>query len=556
MYWTYEYVNQKFPSQTKDAWTIKEIVEATAFLGDQIYLVDAVKGDKYTYEESNIISNKIANSLLDLGLVKGDRVGIYMKNKPEFIFTLFAAGKTGIIEIPINSSLQEPEIVHMVNNAQISTIIVDSNKEFLQILSKVADATSVLDKVVVLGDISEVPKMRARIISFDDFIRNGSDANPKTQVDDTDDYCIFFTSGTTGLPKGAPISNKTFILAAKSVCAIPGITKNSRHYTCLPLFHANAQLYSMATTRLLGATLILSDRFSPKKIWKEITENEATYFNSIGGMMQILDAAFKPEEVPDHTAKFVFVGGTPVDLWERFEKKFKLDVFEGYSMSEVPVLFGNFHPDKTMRKVGSFGKPIFLDRGRETRVVDDNNEELIVGTGESVQRGEDFCTRTYWNAPEANKEGFDKMGWFHSGDLVRKDEEGYHYFVDRKKFMIRVAGENVSAFEVEAVINEYPLIAQSAVIPVPDPLREEEIKAFIKLNKGFGDIEYEDLIRFCTERLAYFKVPRYLEIIKEFPKTATERIKKVEMKNMEREREHHGWDRNKEIPDWKEKYTR
>lgn len=556
MYWSYEYVNQKFPVQTRNVWTIKEIVEATAVFGDQVYLVDVVNGNRYTYEESNIISNKLANSLIDLGLVKGDRIGIYMKNRPEFIFTLFATGKAGLVEVPINSNLRDSEIIHMVNNAQISTIVVESDQNLLQILSKVANATSVLDKVVVLGDISAIPTMPARVISFKQMGEKGSDANPQIQVSDDDDYCIFFTSGTTGLPKGAPISNKTFILAAKSVCAIPGITKNSRHYTCLPLFHANAQLYSMATMRLLGATLILSDRFSPKKLWKEIAETKATHFNSTGGVMQILDAAFKSEDVPDHTAKFVFAGGTPVDLWERVEKKFKVDIFEGYSMSEVPVLFGNFHPDKKMRKIGSFGKLVFPDLGRETRVVDDGNRELSVGTGELVQRGEDFCTRTYWNAPEANEEAFDEMGWFHSGDLVRKDEEGYHYFVDRKKFMIRVAGENISAFEVEDVVNAYPSIAESAVIPVPDPFREEEIKAFVKLKEGIDKIEYEDLIKFCAERLAYFKVPRYLEVIMELPKTATQRIKKVEIKNMEKEREDHGWDRNKKIPDWKERYIK
>ena len=556
MYWSYEYVNQKYPVETKDAWTIKEAVEATAVYGDRVYLIDAVKGNKYTYGQSNIIANKIANSLINIGLRKYETIGIYMTNKPETIFTLFAVGKAGVVEVPINSNLRVPEITHMVNNAQISTIVVDSNKDFLHTLSKVAEATSVLKKVIVLGDMSIVPQMNAEVFSFAEMIKNGADSNPQIQVSASDNYVIFFTSGTTGLPKGAPISNKTFILAAKSVSAVPVITKDSRNYTCLPLFHANAQLYSMTTMRLLGATLILSDRFSTKKFWKEITENGATYFNSIGGMMQILDAAFKPEDVPDHTAKAVFVGGTPADLWERFEKKFRVSVFEGYSMSEVPVLFGNFHPDKNKRKTGSFGKPIFPDLDRKTRVVDDENKELRVGTGELVQMGgTDFCTKSYLNAPEADKEVFDSEGWFHSGDLVRKDEDGYHYFVDRKKFMIRVAGENVSAFEVEDVVNAYPAIAQSAVVPVPDALREEEIKAFVKLKEGVEKIDYTDFIKFCATRLAHFKVPRYVEIVDDFPKTATERIKKVEMKNNEKQRKDHGWDRNKEIPDWKGKFV-
>ena len=555
MYWSYEYVNRKFPVQTRNIWTIREIVEATAALGDQEYLVDIVTGNTYTYEQSNTISNKISNSFIDLGLVKGDRIGICMKNSPEFIFTLFATGKAGLVEVPINPSLRDAEIIHIVNNAQISTIVVDSNQYLLQTIAKVANVTSVLDKVVVLGDMRTVPEMSARVIFLNQMIENGSASNPQIQIGDGDDYCIFFTSGTTGLPKGAPISNRSFVLAAKSVCAIPGISKDSRHYTCLPLYHANAQLYSMTAMRLLGATLILSDRFSPKRFWKEIAETKATHFNSTGGLLQILDAAFKSKDVPRHTAKFVFAGGTPVDLWERVEKKFNVHIFEGYSMSEAPVLFGNFHPNRTMRKIGSFGKPIFPDLARETRVVDNTNRELKVGTGELVQRGKTFCTRSYWNAPEANEEAFDEKGWFHSGDLVRKDEDGYHYFIDRKKFMIRIAGENVSAFEVEAVVNSHPLIAESAVVPVPDTLREEEIKAFVKLKEGVAKIDYEDLLIFCADRLAYFKLPRYIEVIEDFPKTATQRIQKNKLKNMENMRDDHGWDRNTQIPDWKERLT-
>lgn len=163
-------------------------------------------------------------------------------------------------------------------------------------------------------------------------------------------------------------------------------------------------------------------------------------------------------------------------------------------------------------------------------------------------------TEGYWSAPEANKEAFDSDGWFHTGDLIRVDEDGYHYYVDRKKFMIRIAGENVSAFEVEDVVNSHPLVAQSATIPVPDPMRDEEIKVLIKLNEGVKQVDMEDIIRHCAERLAYFKVPRYIEIIEEFPKTSTERIQKVQLKNMEKQREDHGWDRNKMFPDWKEKY--
>lgn len=556
MYWSYEFISQKLPSEIRSEWTIKKVVEKTAaLLGEQVYLIDPITGNQFSYKKSNELSNKIAHSLMSLGLAKGDRLGVYMNNRPDYVFTLFATGKGGFIEVPINPNLREPEIRYMVDAAEISTVIVEANKEFLETLASVSAQTRVLKNVIVRGERTDLPDFQARVSYLNDLTPSADDSNPRVAVEPADNYCIFFTSGTTGLPKGAPISHKTFVLAAKSVSATP-VTRESRNYTCLPLFHANAQLYSVMGMRCLGASLVLSDRFSPKKFWKEINDYQATYFNSIGGMMQILDAAFKPEEVPPHTAKFVFVGGTPVALWERFERKFRVEVFEGYSMSEAPVLFGNFHPDKAKRKIGAFGKPIFPDLGRRMRIVDDKNEEIKVGIGELVQQGEDFITKAYWNAPEANKEAFDDQGWFHSGDLVRIDEDGYCYYVDRKKFMIRVAGENVSAFEVEDVVNSYPAVAQSAAIPVPDPLRDEEIKVLVKLKDGVKTLDMEDLIRYCSTKLGSFKVPRYVEIIEEFPKTATERIQKVQLKELEKKRQDHGWDRNKEIPDWRTKFYR
>jgi len=556
MYWSYEFISQKLPSEIRSEWTIKKVVEKTAaLLGEQVYLIDPITGNQFSYKKSNELSNKIAHSLMSLGLSKGDRLGVYMTNRPDYVFTLFATGKGGFIEVPINPNLREPEIRYMLDAAEISTVIVEANKEFLETLASVSAQTRVLKNVIVRGERTDLPDFQARVSYLNDLTPSADDSNPRVAVEPGDNYCIFFTSGTTGLPKGAPISHKTFVLAAKSVSATP-VTRESRNYTCLPLFHANAQLYSVMGMRCLGASLVLSDRFSPKKFWKEINDYQATYFNSIGGMMQILDAAFKPEEVPPHTAKFVFVGGTPVALWERFERKFRVEVFEGYSMSEAPVLFGNFHPDKAKRKIGAFGKPIFPDLGRRMRIVDDKNEEIKVGIGELVQQGEDFITKAYWNAPEANKEAFDDQGWFHSGDLVRIDEDGYCYYVDRKKFMIRVAGENVSAFEVEDVVNSYPAVAQSAAIPVPDPLRDEEIKVLVKLKDGVKTLDMEDLIRYCSTKLGSFKVPRYVEIIEEFPKTATERIQKVQLKELEKKRQDHGWDRNKEIPDWRTKFYR
>jgi len=553
---TYGSVSKKIKPVINNVWTIKDVVENTASLGDKVFLIDAVQQNSYTYQQSNVISNRIANFLLSMGLPRDERVGIYVSNRPEYIFSIFAVAKAGLIEVPINVNLRENEISHIIDSVNMTTIIVENKEGFINNLFQVVKNTKSLKNIILVGknNVNLFSGLQVETYSLDEIISKPNDSNPNLLINESDPCAIFFTSGTTGLPKGAIISNKTFILAAQSVCAIPHLSCEDRNYTCLPLFHANAQLYSMTAMRCLGASLVLSDRFSPKKFWNEIIQYEATYFNSIGGMMQILDTTFNKDNLPDHNAKFVFVGGTPRDLWDRFENKFNVEVFEGYSLTEAPVLFGNFHPEKEERKKGSFGKPIFSDLGRETIIVDENNMEITVGTGELLQRGSFFVTTGYWDNPDAKKEIFDEQGWLHTGDIVRKDREGYHYFIDRKKFMIRVAGENVSAFEVEEVVNNHSSIIESVAIPVPDPIREEEIKILIKLQDGFDSINMEELIQHCANKLAYFKVPRFIEIVTEFPKTATERIKKNELKELEKTKNEHGWDRNKHIPNWRKRF--
>ncbi|MDT3704617.1 MAG: AMP-binding protein [Thermincola sp.] len=530
---------------------MKDIVEKTALLEDTTYLIYAPTGESYTYRESNLAANRIAHSLNSIGLRKGDRVGIFMTNTPDYVFIFYASAKLGLIEVPFNTNFRAPEISYMVNNADISTIIVEANQKFIEILCNVAKQSPGLKNIIVVGEIGSVPQTSLNFYSLSELIKTGDDSNPEVSVDGEDDFSIIFTSGTTGLPKGAITKNKTAVLGAMSIGAM-AVTQASRMYTCLPFFHTNAQIFTALGMRLLGASMVLDERFSPRKLWHEITKYQADCFSSLGGMIQILDSVFAEDEVPEHPARMVWVAGTPAALWERFEKKFKVEVYEGYGMTEAPVAFVNCHPDKTKRKTGSVGKPLFGDLGRQVKLVNDQNEASLEGLGEVVQKGRDFITRGYWNAPQANQEAFDQDGWFHTGDVLRVDKEGYYYFVDRNKFMIRVGGENVSAFEVEDVINSHPVIAQSAAIPVPDPFKGEEIKVLLKLAENAADqVDFRELVGHCARKLAYFKVPRYFEIIDEFPKTATERIQKTQLKEREKQQQDHGWDRNEEFSEWR-----
>ena len=552
MWFDYEEVKRKLYPGMDRVETVKEALELTSELEGKTYLIDAVEGDEYGYGMSNRVVNRVAHALIGLGLKKGDRIGFLMGNSPRCVFAIFGIFKAGMIAVPINYSFKEKEINHLVNTADVSTIIADPDQTYLHILENVSSENDLLRNILIYGaeDVQISPK--AKVLHMEDLMGGAADANPDVSVGGDDPCVIFFTSGTTGMPKGAPITNRIFLLAAQSVLTIPWTDKNTRNYTALPLFHANAQLYSMMAMRCMGASLVLTDRFSPKKFFVEINRYRADYFNSIGGMMQMLDVAFENTPVPEHTAKYVFVGGTPLELWQRFEEKFNVTIFEGYSQSESPVLFLNANPDKEKRKAGSFGVPVFPDLGRNTKIVlEDSRDAPEEGdaTGELLQSG--FNMKGYWKEEKKTEEVF-TGNWLHSGDVVRLDEDGFHYFVDRLKFMIRKGGENISAFEIEDVINSYPGVSETSVVPVPDPLREEEIKAFILPVKG-GKIDLSGLIRHCAERLSYFKVPRYIEVVDSFPKTATERIQKMKLKESEKNRSDHGWDRDREMPDWKNK---
>ncbi len=553
MWSDYAEVKKKLYPGVDQVQTVKELFEHTAVLGDKVYFIDALTGDEYSYGGSNKAINKVANSLMGLGLKKGDRVGFFMLNSPRCLFTLMGIIKAGMIVVPINPAFREKETENLINQAQISTMVVDPNQAFLDILANVSAENEFLKRIIIYGQGELEVKAQTEILRMENMLEGASEANPDLTLDSEDVCAIFFTSGTTGLPKGAPMTHKLFLLSAQGALTIDMTDSQSRNYTCLPLFHANAMVFSVIGMRCLGSSLVLSDRFSPKKFFEEINRYQATFFNSIGGMMQMLHAAFEDVPVPEHTAKYVIVGGTPVSLWESFEERFRVTIFEGYGQTEAPISIINADPDPAKRKIGSCGIPVFSDLGRKTKIVFDDGRDAPEGedvTGELLQKG--LTMKGYWGDEEKTKEVFTE-GWLRTGDLIRRDPDGFHYFVDRLKFMIRKGGENIHTFDIDATINSYPGIAEASVVPVPDPLREEEVKAFIKPSEGV-EIDLPDLIRHCAENLSYFKVPRYVEVVDSFPKTATERIQKMELKAMEKNKTDHGWDRDKEMPDWREKF--
>ncbi len=533
----YSWAVKRLPEDMAKVETVKQAVESSAKIrGDKVYGIFADTGEKMTYDELNREANRIANALLEIGVKKGDRVALFLRNSLDYLRAIYACSKIGAVEVPVNWFYRELDAKHVIGNSESATIFVE--EDLLPIVEGIKDDLPNLKNIIVRGDSREHPTMDSL---------DGKTSDPEMDVKPEDPMAIIYTSGTTGLPKGAVLSHKSYVLSAKAI-TLWMVDETANDYTGLPLFHINAQIYSSLGMMFAGGIITLRSLFSVSNFWRDISSYGCTHFNLLGSLANILYSLPPVEEEKDNPAKYVIIGGMPKEIWKGFEERFGVEVLEGYSMTEDPLPCLN--PPGNYKKMGSFGVPVFPDLGHEAKVVDEEGNEVERGkTGELVRRNPAQMIG-YYKAPEKTAEVI-KNGWLYSGDFVKMDEKGYLYFVDRKKFIVRRSGENIASWEIEDVIKSHPKVQDVAVIPVQDPKRGEEIKAFILAKE---ELKPEEIIEYMAGKVAYFKIPRYIELVQTLPYTPTGRVKKWELKEKEKEREDHGWDRDKEIPDWRRRF--
>jgi carnitine-CoA ligase len=469
--------------------------------------------EKYTYLEVDRKSDQIALFLRRLGIDQGDHVALMLKNSPDYIFIWFGLAKLGAVMIPLNIHIKGEGLEYILNHSDAKFLIFDS--EFEQEILRVKPS---------LTNLKHFWKR-------EDFIKSAVNT-PSTEfemphIEKEDPMSIIYTSGTTGLPKGVILPHFSYIntgLTFKDV--VTKIMKEDILYTCLPLFHCNAQQLSVMGTLLSGAKLVLSEKFSVSNFWKEIYESKATIFNYIGSMLTILFKQPVSDYEKNNTVTRIFGGAAPKEIWEEFEKRFGLTIVEGYGLTEsATVCLCN--PIDQIR-VGSIGKPL---PHVSIKIVDENDQEVPPGVeGEIVVREEVKFTQFqgYYKMPEKTAQAL-KGGWFHTGDRGYQDEDGYFYFKDRIKDCIRYRGENISSYEIERIVNKHPCVKESAAIGVPSELGEEDVKVVLMLQPEC-DFNYEEFIRYCEQHMAYYMVPRYVEIKDHLPKTATQRVQKYALR--------------------------
>jgi long-chain acyl-CoA synthetase len=468
---------------------------------------------QFTYAEFDAAVNRAAALLTAHAISKGDVVSLLMPNSAEYIIAYFACWKLGAIAGPVNSLLKEHEIEFVINNSEAKAILVHS--EFQPCIESIRGALPHLRSVIGFDDEAMATReFSAAVLSAAAIRKN-------------DDAIIIYTSGTTGKPKGCLLTHGNVIANARQISNWLSFTEDDRLLTIMPLFHMNAVSVTTMSALYAGGSTVISPKFSASQFWKIISDHQVTSFGSVATMLSILLHTY-PGGVPDglktDQLRFAMCGSAPVpaEVMKKFEETFNCPVVEGYGLSESTCR-STFNPPDERRRPGSCGLPI----GNEMKVVDDNDNDVPDGElGEIVLRGENIL-KGYFKSPEATETAF-RNGWFHTGDVGYRDQDGFFYIVDRKSDMIIRGGENIYPREIDEVLYQHPAVAAAATIGVPHDLYGEEVAAFIVLKDGLKVSEAE-LISFCTERMADYKCPKSIRIVAEIPKGPTGKLLKREL---------------------------
>jgi len=478
---------------------------------DKIAIKEYETGRTLSYKQLNNVANYLSNYFLnELKLKTGDRVVILAENSLEHIVLFSVAQKTGLILVPLNYRLAPRELDYQLNDSEPQLIITE--KKYLENVSGLKSFQIISNKLN-LDDLIDIVENEKDKNHFFDSIEDFDENHP---------VFILYTSGTTGLPKGALYTHKMLFWNSINTALRLDITSNDRSISCTPMFHTGG--WNVIPTPFLhhGAYVCLMKKFDPAIVLKLLEEEKATMFMAVPTMLSMMAQSPDFDKVDLSSVKYFIIGGEPMPLplIEVWHKK-GVPIRQGYGLTEVGPSVTSLHQDDAVRKMGSIGKINFY---LKYKIVDDNGNEVKQGeVGEFILKGPSV-TPGYWRNPTATSESLKKC-WFYTGDLVREDEDGFLYVVDRKKNMFISGGENVYPAEIEKFLYTHPLIQEVAVIGVPDEKWGEVGKAYIKLKEG-ASISPDELKKYCEGNLARYKIPKYFEIIEEIPKSETGKINK------------------------------
>jgi crotonobetaine/carnitine-CoA ligase len=479
------------------------------------YLPD---GLSLTYGQVDEIASSLRERYRAAGYGHGHRVAVSLENRPEFFFHWLALNGLGVSVAPVNPDFPPHEIHFILDRSEavLAVTLPDRAKDFAEAVAKLPRAVP----IVTLEDFARpLPRAIAPPLATPPGRRTESG--------------LLFTSGTTGLPKGCMLDNEAFFFNGARYISAGGVMTiehgAERLYNPLPVYYANAFAITNVAMILAAGCMIFPDRFHPRAFWREVVETDATITHHLGIIPPLL---FKQAPAPEermHRVKFSGGAGVDPETHAAIEERFGLPFVEYFGMSELGICGAtNVEPRKIDTR--ACGKPW---PGVEYRLVDENDEDVPVGElGQLLVRrvGPDpklgLCNG-YLKDPETTAEAW-RGGWFHTGDILRRDEDGLYYFVDRIKHMIRRSGQNIAAAEIEAVLRTHPAVREAAAVATPDEMRQEEVLACIVLAEGHppGDATAQSIMDHALRHLAYFKAPGWMLFLDALPTTSTQKLQK------------------------------
>lgn len=487
------------------------------------------KADSLNYQALQRKINSLACAFLHLGMKKGDKVGILLRNSTEFIIAYLAATKIAAVVVPLNFLLKPEEIVCILNDSE--TVILVTNSNFGEPIRNLRSNLPKL-KIFIYTDFV---KRKDEIFSFAELLQTEEEFEKiPTAADDL--ASIIYTSGTTGKPKGVMLTHRNFLANVYSCQQTIELKKNDRVLCLLPMFHSFAWAVCVLLPLLTGLTTIIVESVHPfTRVLQAIYKHKVTIFVAVPPVFSALDRL--PSFIRFFNPVRLCISGAaalPVEILTKFEKKFRIPLLEGYGLTEAsPVVSLN---PLGKSKPGTVGLPIF---GVEVKIVNEEGRDLPLGKeGELCVKGENVM-KGYYRLPEETAATILPGGWLRTGDVAKIDSDGYIHILDRKKDLIIVKGINVHSCEIENVILTHPAVAETAVIGIPDGTGDEIIKAYCILKEKIRrskELIKKEIISLCKEKIAFYKVPKEIIFSEELPKTTLGKIAKKELRKSVQQR--------------------